>query len=184
MSLITTLYGEIDSRLITKLARIKLLACDVDGIFSDGRIYLGNDGEELKAFHTRDGYGVKAIQKLGIQVAVITGRSSNIVTQRMTSLGVTHIIQGEENKGPALQALANKLKLDSNHIAAMGDDMPDLGMFDEAGIRISVADGHPYVRQQADYITSLHGGFGAVREVCDLILHAHKKLNHIHGSST
>ncbi|WP_416306231.1 3-deoxy-manno-octulosonate-8-phosphatase KdsC [Neptunicella sp. SCSIO 80796] len=184
MSVVKTLYGEIDSRLITKLAKIKLLACDVDGVFSDGRIYLGNDGEELKAFHTRDGYGIKAIQKLGIQVAVITGRSSNIVERRMQNLGVAHIIQGEEDKGPALQALTNKLKLAPSQIAAMGDDMPDIGMFELAGIRLSVADGHPYVRQQADYVTCLHGGFGAVREICDLILHAHKKQNQVHGSST
>lgn len=184
MAITQTLYGELDSQLISRLSRVKLLACDIDGVFSDGRIYLGNQGEELKAFHTRDGYGIKAVQNIGVTVAVITGRRSNIVEQRMTSLGVAHIIQGEENKGPALENLMKQLKLSAQQVASIGDDMPDLGMFNLAGVSVAVADAHPFVRKQADYITHLNGGFGAVREVCDLLLHAHKKLTLVHGSST
>ncbi len=102
MSMVKTLYTELPHAFYQQLQQIKLLVCDVDGVFSDGRIYLGNQGEELKAFHTRDGYGVKALVNAGIEVAVITGRRSAIVKDRMTSLKVSHIIQGEENKADAL----------------------------------------------------------------------------------
>ena len=100
------------------LAHIKLLVCDVDGVFSDGRIYLGNDGEELKAFHTRDGYGVKALVSNGVNVAVITGRRSTIVENRMKALNVAHIIQGEENKADALAGLMKSLGLSQSEVAA------------------------------------------------------------------
>ncbi|MDN4502019.1 3-deoxy-manno-octulosonate-8-phosphatase KdsC [Alteromonadaceae bacterium BrNp21-10] len=186
MTKVDTLYGSIQQSVFDQFTGIKLLVCDVDGIFSDGRIYLGNQGEELKAFHTQDGYGIKAIQKIGIAVAVITGRQSNIVQSRMQSLGIAHIIQGEENKGPALASLMQQLQLSPNAVAAMGDDMPDTGMFKHAGLRLTVADGHPQVLKLADYITSKSGGFGAVREVCDLLLQAQTEggLNSILGSST
>ncbi|MGJ8680673.1 3-deoxy-manno-octulosonate-8-phosphatase KdsC [Paraglaciecola sp.] len=181
---LTTPYGPINANFLHKLSKIKLLACDVDGVFSDGRIYMGQDGEELKAFHTRDGYGIKAIQNIGIQVAVITGRSSNMVEKRMTSLGVKHILQGCENKQPALESLQSQLGISTNATASIGDDMPDIGMFGTSGIKVCVADGHPVVQQNADYITHIKGGFGAVRELCDLILLANNKLDLIHGAST
>jgi len=114
----TTLYTSLPRTLYTQLAQVKLLVCDVDGVFSDGRIYLGNAGEELKAFHTRDGYGVKALVKAGIPVAVITGRRSAIVENRMKALNVDPIIQGEENKADALQDLMRSLSLSSEHVAA------------------------------------------------------------------
>ena len=184
MSVTSTLYGEIDSTLLAKLANIKLLACDVDGVFSDGRIYMGQEGEELKAFHTRDGYGVKALQKIGVQVAVITGRRSNMVEKRMTSLGVEHIYQGCEDKQPALQSLQATLSISTAETAAIGDDMPDLGMFNAADINVCVNDGHPMVAKNAQYVTQTKGGYGAVRELCDLILLAKGQLTHIHGAST
>ncbi|MBT1062042.1 3-deoxy-manno-octulosonate-8-phosphatase KdsC [Bowmanella sp. Y26] len=180
---VSTLYGHIDNSLFERCKAICLLVCDVDGIFSDGRIYLGNAGEELKAFHTRDGYGVKALMNIGVEVAVITGRKSRIVEDRMRALGIRHIIQGEENKGFALQNLMTELELTSEQVAAMGDDMPDLSMFELCALSISVPDGHPFVKQQADYITQCSGGFGAVREVCDLLLQAQDKLTISHGSS-
>lgn len=183
MSQIQTPYGPIDKGLFTQLAKIKLLACDVDGVFSDGRIYMGQNGEELKAFHTRDGYGVKALQKIGVQVAVITGRKSNMVEKRMQSLGVEHIVQGCEDKQPALEKIQKQLKISSNETASVGDDMPDLGMFNVSQIKVCVQDGHPYVAEQADYQTQIKGGVGAVREICDLILLAHGQLNHVHGAS-
>jgi 3-deoxy-D-manno-octulosonate 8-phosphate phosphatase (KDO 8-P phosphatase) len=183
MSLCDTPYGPIDHDLLLKMAQIKLLACDVDGVFSDGRIYMGQQGEELKAFHTRDGYGIKALQQIGIQVAVITGRRSNMVQQRMASLGVKHIIQGCEDKQPALQHLQQQLGMSAEQTAAIGDDMPDLGLFGQSIINVCVADGHPIVAQQAHYITLTAGGHGAVRELCDLILLANNQLQYIHGSS-
>ncbi|GAA0354564.1 3-deoxy-manno-octulosonate-8-phosphatase KdsC [Bowmanella denitrificans] len=183
MSHTQTPYGTLDTSIFKRFANIRLLACDVDGIFSDGRIYLGNDGAELKAFHTRDGYGVKALMKIGVEVAVITGRKSQIVEDRMRALGLRYIIQGQEDKQQALQDIAGQMKLNTEQIAAMGDDMPDLGMFRQAGIKISVPDGHPVVIQQADFITRCQGGFGAVREVCDMILQANHQLTQIHGIS-
>jgi 3-deoxy-D-manno-octulosonate 8-phosphate phosphatase (KDO 8-P phosphatase) len=183
MSTIDTPYGSIDKTFIMQLKKIKLLACDVDGVFSDGRIYMGQDGEELKAFHTRDGYGIKALQKIGVQVAVITGRKSNMVERRMTALGVKHIIQGCEDKQPALQALQQTLSVSISETATIGDDMPDLGMYQVSQCNVCVQDGHPVLAAQAHYQTQIKGGFGAVRELCDLILLAHGKLDNIHGAS-
>ncbi len=183
MPTIATPYGEINTSLLKQISKIKLLACDVDGVFSDGRIYMGQNGEELKAFHTRDGYGVKAVQKLGVQVAVITGRKSNMVETRMASLGVEHIYQGCEDKQPALEAIQQKTGIAPVATAAIGDDMPDLGMFKVAQLKVCVQDGHPLVAEQANYQTITKGGFGAVREFCDLILLAHNRLYGIHGAS-
>ncbi|MGS2721373.1 3-deoxy-manno-octulosonate-8-phosphatase KdsC [Paraglaciecola aestuariivivens] len=183
MPTIHTPYGEIKTSLLTQLGKIKLLVCDVDGVFSDGRIYMGQDGEELKAFHTRDGYGVKALIKLGIQVAVITGRQSNMVEKRMSALGVQHIYQGCEDKLPALKTIQAQTGIAPHATAAIGDDMPDLGMFKAAQIKVCVQDGHPIVAAQANYCTITKGGMGAVRELCDLILLAHNKLEGIHGAS-
>jgi 3-deoxy-D-manno-octulosonate 8-phosphate phosphatase (KDO 8-P phosphatase) len=183
MAIVQTLYGEIDEQLFQRFGKIKLLACDVDGVFSDGRIYMGQDGEELKAFHTRDGYGIKALQNIGVQVAVITGRRSNMVERRMSALGVQHIYQGCEDKQPALEKIQSTLSISAEETATMGDDMPDLGMFNSANLNICVQDGHLSVLQQAHYQTSIKGGFGAVREVCDLILQAYGQLHQIHGAS-
>ena len=179
----TTLYTSLPRTLYTQFAQVKLLVCDVDGVFSDGRIYLGNAGEELKAFHTRDGYGVKALVKAGIPVAVITGRRSAIVENRMKALNVDPIIQGEENKADALQDLMRSLSLSSEHVAAVGDDMPDTGMFEHAAIKIAVNDAHPTVKAQANWVLETRGGFGAVREICDTLLQVHGKLHGIHGAS-
>jgi len=183
MALVNTLYSPMKQSLFDNFKQIKLLVCDIDGVFSDGRLYLGNAGEELKAFHTKDGYGIKAILNAGIQVAVITGRRSHIVEQRMSALGVPHIIQGQEDKASAMQKLVKTLALDIQQVASVGDDMPDLGMFNHSAIKICVADGHPYVKQQANYVTQTKGGFGAVREICDLLLQAHGQLEKIQASS-
>lgn len=179
----TTLYTELDDALFRRLADIKLLVCDVDGVFSDGRIYLGNEGEELKAFHTRDGYGVKALVNHGVEVAVITGRRSAIVENRMKALNVSHIIQGEENKSGALKSLMKQLSLSTSNVASVGDDMPDTGMYAHSSVKIAVSDAHPYVAKQANWITTLPGGFGAVREISDTILHAKGVEQGIFGAS-
>ena len=183
MSMVKTLYTELPHAFYQQLQQIKLLVCDVDGVFSDGRIYLGNQGEELKAFHTRDGYGVKALVNAGIEVAVITGRRSAIVKERMTSLKVSHIIQGEENKADALAELIASLGLSREQVAAIGDDMPDTGMYTHSAVNIAVKDAHPQVIAQANWVTTLPGGFGAVREVCDTLLQANNKFQGILGAS-
>ena len=170
MPTISTWYGDLSASLFESLKSIRLVICDVDGVFSDGRIYLGNAGEELKAFHTRDGFGVKALLQNGVAVAVVTGRKSAIVEQRMQALGVTDIYQGTTEKLAVYQRIARKYSLQDTQIAAIGDDVPDVVMLQHAGVGVAPQDAHPWVQQQADYITSMRGGFGAIRELSDLIL--------------
>ncbi|MCW8864989.1 MAG: 3-deoxy-manno-octulosonate-8-phosphatase KdsC [Colwellia sp.] len=178
-----TLYGDVSQNILTQASQIKLLICDVDGVFSDGRIYLGNEGEELKAFHTKDGFGIKALGNSGVDVAIITGRRSAIVANRMAALNVKHIVQGQEDKLPALMTLAEQLHLSAHEIAYIGDDIPDLACINHVGLGIAVQDAHPAVSAQADYTTFVRGGFGAVREVCDLIMQCQGTLNSATGAS-
>jgi len=181
--MLTTPYGKISVENYQRAAKIKLLICDVDGVFSDGRIYLGNQGEELKAFHTKDGFGIKAILKLGIDVAVITGRQSNIVDNRMKALGIPYIFQGKEDKLTVYLELLTTLNLSAEEVAYIGDDVVDLAVIQDCGLGIAVNDAHPSVLQHADLITSTKGGFGAVREICDLFLQCHNRLNITQGKS-
>ncbi|MCG6199729.1 3-deoxy-manno-octulosonate-8-phosphatase KdsC [Psychromonas antarctica] len=181
--MITTPYGEISAENYQRAEKIKLLICDVDGVFSDGRIYLGNQGEELKAFHTKDGFGIKAVLTLGLDVAIITGRQSKIVENRMKVLGVTHIFQGQEDKLSVYQSLLAALKLNAQEVAYIGDDVVDLPVIEACGLGIAVNDAHPLVLQSADLITRTKGGFGAVREICDLFLQSRQQLNNTQGKS-
>lgn len=178
-----TLYGEVNENTLAKAKKIKLLVCDVDGVFSDGRIYLGNDGEELKAFHTKDGYGIKALIKSGVEVAIITGRRSNIVMNRMKSLNIQYIVQGQEDKLPALKELIALLNIQPEEVAYIGDDMPDALCMEHISLGIAVSDAHPAVIKKANYTTFTAGGFGAVREVCDLIMQSQQTLEQACGAS-
>lgn len=180
---VKTLYGELNDKLFDSLRYVKLLVCDVDGVFSDGQIYLGSDGEELKAFNAKDGYGIKALISTGVKVAIITGRSSSIVENRMKSLTVDDIIQGEENKKRALQSLCDKYGLNIKQVASLGDDVPDTGMYSLSSIKIAVADAHPLVTSEANWVTQCAGGKGAVREVCDTIMQAQRTLRGIQAAS-
>lgn len=181
--LVATLYGQVTRDVFDRAAQIALLICDVDGVFSDGRIYLGNQGEELKAFHTRDGFGIKAIIRHQIDVAVITGRRSEIVENRMQQLNVRYIFQGQENKQDAFTKLLTQAGVSAKQCAYIGDDVVDLPVMQQVGLAIAVHDAHPLVSAKADYQTFLNGGYGAVREVCDLLLQAHGQLNDFTGSS-
>ena len=178
-----SLYGNVADNIWQKAKNIKLFVCDIDGVFSDGRIYLGNAGEELKAFHTKDGYGIKALGASGVDVAVITGRQSNIVQTRMTALNVKHIVQGQENKLPALQAMLKTLNLMPEQVAYIGDDMPDFDCLNYVGLSIAVNDAHPAILKVCDYTTYTRGGFGAVREVCDLMMQSQNTLATATGAS-
>ncbi|NUZ11808.1 3-deoxy-manno-octulosonate-8-phosphatase KdsC [Pseudoalteromonas sp. McH1-7] len=178
------LYQDISTDAWQKATQIKLLICDIDGVFSDGRIYLGNNGEELKAFNTKDGFGIKALVNCGIEVAVITGRHSQIVQQRMTSLNVTHIYQGQENKLVAYEALKTQLNLKDADIAYIGDDGPDLPVMEQVGFAVAVNDAHPLIKRIAHYTTLMPGGFGAVRELTDLLMLSQNHPLTTTGSST
>jgi len=156
-------------------ARIRLLVLDVDGVMTDGALYFGARGESLKVFHVRDGHGVKLVQAAGIQVAVISGRKSAAVAKRCRDLGIRHVMQGIDNKSRALDRLLAKLKLAPAQLACVGDDTPDVPLFVRAAFAVAVADAHPLARAAAHRITTLPGGRGAVREVCDWLLDARSR---------
>ncbi|MGB5630016.1 MAG: HAD-IIIA family hydrolase [Woeseiaceae bacterium] len=158
------------SAALDKLGDIRLVAFDVDGVFTDGRFYLADDGTETKAFHTQDGYGVRQLLMSGVEVAVISGRKSGAVERRMTELHVPHVVLGCRDKVAAMDELAAKLGLDVSACAYVGDDLPDLPLLEHVGFSIAVANAVPALQERCDYVTSKPGGFGAVREVCDLLI--------------
>ncbi len=158
--------------LLEKARSIQALVLDVDGILSDGFVTLTNSGDELKSFDIRDGLGMKLVQKIGMKVIIITGRKSHIVEKRMQDLGVDLVFQGREDKGVALREACAQLSLLPEDCLYMGDDWPDLSAFTIAGMKVTVPNGHVEVRRRADLVTQASGGRGAVREVCDMLLHA------------
>jgi len=147
-----------------------MLILDVDGILTDGHIYYGNQGEELKAFNIKDGLGIKLLQRSNISVAIITGRKSEIVARRAAELGISKVIQGREDKRDALIELCHESGIELNECAYMGDDLPDLSAICAAGLGLTVADASRAVREAADWCSQLPGGGGAVREACEFIL--------------
>ncbi len=155
-----------------KAARIKLLALDVDGVLTDGRLYFAEDGQEFKTFDTQDGHGIKMLQGAGVMVAIITGRNTQLVARRAKNLGIQHLLQGREDKLVALRELIAELNIDLHEVAYVGDDWPDLPAIRAAGLGVAVSNAHPELHTHADYVTRLAGGRAAVREVCDLILKA------------
>ena len=164
-----------DAALRERASKIRMLILDVDGVLTDGKLYFDHAGHELKAFNTRDGMGIKALQKVGIEVAVITGRKSGAVTHRMAQLGIQHVYQGREDKLDAFLDLLQKTGLDAQQVCFAGDDWIDLPVLMRTGLAVSVADAEERVKQQAHWITRRNGGDGAVREICNLILAAQEK---------
>jgi 3-deoxy-D-manno-octulosonate 8-phosphate phosphatase (KDO 8-P phosphatase) len=155
-----------------RAANIRLLVLDVDGVLTDGRLYFSAQGEALKAFHVRDGAGLVQLRKAGLDIAIISGRNSAAVDVRMKELGIAHVHQGVSDKREVLQKIKDELHIKDDGICCVGDDTPDLAMFSLARLAIAVADAHLQVRAAAHHVTQLRGGEGAVREVCDLLLHA------------
>jgi 3-deoxy-D-manno-octulosonate 8-phosphate phosphatase (KDO 8-P phosphatase) len=154
---------------LDRLDRIRLVAFDIDGVFTDGRFYLSDDGIETKAFHTQDGYGVRRLLEAGVEVAVISGRRSPAVEHRMAELRVRHVVLGCKDKVAAFDELIASLGIDAADCAFVGDDMPDLALLEHVGLSIAVANAVQAVQERCDYVTRKPGGFGAVREVCDLV---------------
>lgn len=164
-----------DAVLRERASKIRMLVLDVDGVLTDGKLYFDHAGNEMKAFNTRDGMGMKALQRVGIEVAVITGRKSEAVKQRMAQLGIQYVYQGREDKLEAFLELLEITGLDAQQICFAGDDWIDLPVLLRAGLAVSVADAEDRVKQQAHWITPRNGGDGAVREICNLILAAQQK---------
>lgn len=167
---LATCYGPVSADVMAKAENIRLLILDVDGVLSDGLIYMGNNGEELKAFNVRDGYGIRCALTSDIEVAIITGRKAKLVEDRCATLGITHLYQGQSNKLIAFSDLLEKLAIAPENVAYVGDDLIDWPVMEKVGLSVAVADAHPLLIPRADYVTRIAGGRGAVREVCDLLL--------------
>ena len=160
------------ARRATPLARIELLVLDVDGVLTDGRLYFAARGEALKAFHVRDGHGIKLLMAAGVAVAAFSGRRSRAVVARMRELRVPHVVQACTDKVAALQRLTARLGLNPLNCACICDDTPDLPLMSAVGLGCAVADAHPVVLSAAHWIARANGGQGAVRELCDAVLRA------------
>ena len=158
---------------------LQLVVFDVDGVLTDGSLILGEHGDEYKVFHVHDGLGLVMLRDAGIKVAVISARSTPIVEQRMNSLGIDYVYQGQSDKRQVLAELMEKLQVHSAQTAFVGDDLVDLQAMSLAGLAIAVANARPQVLEQADWVSAYAGGRGAVREICEMILQAQGKLGSI-----
>lgn len=163
--------------ILSAAKNIKLLLLDVDGVLTDGKLYYGNSGEELKAFNIQDGLGIKLLQQAGIQVGIITGRVSALLQRRADELGISPVIQGREDKLTALRELLQGMNLGLNEIAFMGDDLPDLSVINTVGLGITVANASSTLTTEAAWQTRRSGGDGAVREAAEMILRAQNKFD-------
>ncbi|OPY84896.1 MAG: 3-deoxy-D-manno-octulosonate 8-phosphate phosphatase KdsC [Smithella sp. PtaU1.Bin162] len=161
-----------ERKLKGKLKNIKLLILDVDGVMTDGRIIMDDEGREIKQFDVRDGHGIKLIQRYGIKVVFLTGRKSEVVKYRARDLEIKEVYQKIFNKKEIFARILRKNKLDSNAVAYIGDDIIDIPVLKAVGFSAAVFDALTVVKKSVDYVTKSSGGRGAVREVCDLILQA------------
>lgn len=155
-----------------KAKKIKLLLLDVDGVLTDNRLIYGDDGQEYKAFYTRDGHAMVLIQKSGIEIGIITGRTSKLVEKRMQDLKVKHLYQGVPDKLPTFEALLSSINIELDEVAYMGDDILDLPILTRVGLASCPKDSDPEVIKRVDFVSNFDGGRGAVREFCELIMQA------------
>jgi 3-deoxy-D-manno-octulosonate 8-phosphate phosphatase (KDO 8-P phosphatase) len=174
--------ANIPKSVLIAAAKIKLVLLDVDGVMTDGKLYYGNSGEEIKAFNIRDGLGIKLLQQGGIQVGIITGRISELLQRRACELVMEPIIQGREDKLCALLELLQSTTVTLEEIAFMGDDLPDLSVITNVGLGVAVADASAILIAKSDWQTSKIGGDGAVRELAEMILVAQGKWDDIESS--
>lgn len=161
-----------DQNIIERAKLIRLALFDVDGVFTDGNIQIDSHGKEIKTFNTQDGHGIRLLQHYGIQVGVITGRSSEALEHRMQDLNVEHVYQGSIDKHTVFKDLLNKLKLTPEQASFAGDDIVDLQVMSHCGLAIAVENAHNFVKEHSHWVTSAPGGKGAVREICELLLDA------------
>jgi len=160
----------------TPLAGIRLLVLDVDGVLTDGRLYFGSEGEALKVFHVRDGHGLKLLQASGLQLAVVSGRRATAVEVRMRELGIATVHQGVADKVATVKAIATAAGIPLSAVACITDDTTDLPLMAAVGLAVAVADAHPAVLAAAHHITTLPGGQGAVRQLCDALLAVRREM--------
>jgi 3-deoxy-D-manno-octulosonate 8-phosphate phosphatase (KDO 8-P phosphatase) len=163
--------------ILEKAKDIRLVIFDVDGVLTDGGLFFGDDGQEYKMFNSRDGHGIRMLKHGGVEMAVLTGRQSEVVKHRMRDLGVSLVIQGQRDKLPAFKILQAETGISAEHMAYVGDDVVDLPVMRRVGFAVAVNDAHPLVIEHAHWVTQKAGGRGAGREVCELILKAQGKLD-------
>jgi len=156
--------------IVNKLKDIKLLLLDVDGVLTDGSITYNDKGQETKQFNVKDGFGIKVLMSVGIQLGIVTGRRSKALTHRCNDLGISLVFDGISDKASVLDEIQQRTGISADNTAFVGDDIPDLALMRRIGVSIAVADAHENVRAYADWVTSAPGGAGAVREVCEAIL--------------
>ena len=154
---------------------VRLAVFDVDGVMTDGTLYLGAQGEVFKAFNILDGHGVKMLHSAGVATAIISGRSSEAVNRRASELDIRHVVQGSKDKVADFHEMRARLGLEASACAFVGDDLPDLAVMRLCGFAVAVANASEPVKSAAHYVTRAHGGRGAVREFCDLVLRAQGK---------
>lgn len=162
---------------LARAARLKLMAFDVDGVLSDGKLHYTEDGSEIKAFSTLDGHGMKMLRQTGVKLAIITGRTSGCVAHRAANLGIDLLFQGVEDKAATLRQLLRQLELSADEAGYMGDDVVDLPIMNLCGFSAAPANAHALVRRHARFVSEFGGGEGAAREVCEFILRAQDKLD-------
>ena len=167
----------ISAEVLARAKKIKCMVFDVDGVMTDGSLGIGDDGQEFKNFNSLDGLGMKLLKASGVQMAIITGRTSNVVKTRAESTGVAHFYQGVEDKLEAFQSLMEKMNLQANEMAFMGDDVVDAPAMIRCGLAITVPSGHRLIKPHAHYITTAPAGRGAVREVCEIVMQAQGTLD-------
>ena len=167
--------------ILDKAKQIKLLIFDVDGVLTNGSLFLGDDGQEYKAFNSRDGHGMKMLQDTGVKIAIITGRTSNVVELRMASLGIEHVYQGQLDKIRAYEEVIKTIGVDDETVAYVGDDVVDIPVMRRVGLAVAVHDAHPVVVQHSHWQTPHGGGQGAARDVCELIMEAQGNLDKVMG---
>lgn len=163
---------KLNENVLEKARKIKLLLIDCDGVLTDGKLYYSANGEELKVFHVRDGQGIVMWHEAGFHSGIISGRSSEIVQKRADELGIHHVKQGSKDKSVCFEEILAKSKVSAKEVAFIGDDVQDIVLFEKVGLPIAVADAHKKVFPYIIYRTNSAGGFGAVREVIDLLLKA------------
>jgi 3-deoxy-D-manno-octulosonate 8-phosphate phosphatase (KDO 8-P phosphatase) len=175
-------FDHIPTGILDKMRQVELVIFDVDGVLTDGRLYYDNHGNEFKAFHAKDGHGMKTLQRSGIPIAIITARGSLLVENRMKDLEIAHVFQNSRDKLRVFQQLIHTLGISPEAVCYVGDDLLDLPVMRQVGLAIGVKDAHFSIQQQAHWLTQVTGGQGAAREVCDAILHAQGKLASILAS--
>lgn len=164
-------------QLLERAAAIRAIVFDVDGVMTDGRLYRDDGGQEIKAFHSRDGLGLKGLMRFGFSVVALTARNSRLVQVRMRELGIDNLLQGREDKGTAFVEILDQLGLEPAQAAYMGDDLVDWPAMRQAGLKLCPGDADEWIIEHADYATRAGGGRGAAREAAELLLAGHGLLD-------